>query len=146
MLHRPLGARSDGREPADDARAATASWPEGAQLTRVIYHLNTRNEDSEGRLQLLQADYEAEIENLLQDASAKVAAASEEGGGKAAAAAIAEKVAALEMWNVFPHGPGPLCRDLCGVLVVSPSSGEGWVVGGYRANMRYQRRRRTEDR
>ena len=67
-----------------------------AQLTKVIYHLNTRNEDSEGRLQLLQDDYEAEIENLLQDASAKVAAASEEGGGKAAAAAIAEKVAALE--------------------------------------------------
>jgi len=81
-----------------------------AQLTKVIYHLNTRNEDSEGRLQLLQDDYEAEIENLLQDASAKVAAASEEGGGKAAAAAIAEKVAALEMWNVFRHGPGPLCR------------------------------------
>ena len=67
-----------------------------AQLTKVIYHLNTRNEDSEGRLQLLQDDYEAEIESLLQDASAKVTAASEEGGGKAAAAAIAEKVATLE--------------------------------------------------
>ena len=83
-----------------------------AQLTKVIYHLNTRNEDSEGRLQLLQADYEAEIENLLQDASAKVAAASEEGGGKAAAAAIAEKVAALEMWNVFRHGLAH-CVCLC---------------------------------
>ena len=66
-----------------------------AQLTKVIYHLNTRNEDAEGRLQLLQDDYEAEIESLLQDASAKVAAASEENGGKAAAA-LAEKVEALE--------------------------------------------------
>jgi len=110
VLHRPLGARSDGREPADDAELHSKLCKKVAQLTKVIYHLNTRNEDSEGRLQLLQDDYEAEIENLLQDASAKVAAASEEGGGKAAAAAIAEKVAALEMWNVFRHGPGPLCR------------------------------------
>ena len=93
-----------------------------AQLTKVIYHLNTRNEDSEGRLQLLQDDYEAEIENLLQDASAKVAAASEEGGGKAAAAAIAEKVAALEMWNVFRHGPGPLCVSLLGLFFTLPCS------------------------
>ena len=67
-----------------------------AQLTKVIYHLNTRNEDSEGRLQTLQDDYEGEIESLLQDATAKVAAASEEGGGKQAAAAIAAKTAALE--------------------------------------------------
>ena len=67
-----------------------------AQLTKVIYHLNTRNKDSEGRLQTLQEDYEAEIESLLQDAAAKVSAASEEGGGKQAAAAIAEKAAALE--------------------------------------------------
>jgi ribosomal protein L12E/L44/L45/RPP1/RPP2 len=67
-----------------------------AQLTKVIYHLNTRNEDSEGRLQALQEDYEAEIESLLADASAKIAAASEAGGGKQAVAAIAEKAAALE--------------------------------------------------
>ena len=64
-----------------------------AQLTKVIYHLNTRNEDSEGRLQELQADYEAEVQSLQADATAKIAAAMD---GKQAAAALAEKAAAVE--------------------------------------------------
>ena len=36
-----------------------------AQLTKVIFHLNSKNEDQEFRLQELQRTYEAEIESIV---------------------------------------------------------------------------------
>ena len=47
-----------------------------AQLTKVIYHLNTKNEDQETRLALMQQTYEAEIERVVQDAAAKLSESS----------------------------------------------------------------------
>jgi len=43
-----------------------------AQLTKVIYHLNSKNEDQEARLADLQQRYEKEIANLEKDAEAKI--------------------------------------------------------------------------
>ena len=43
-----------------------------AQLTKVIFHLNTRNEDQETRLQNMQAAYEAEIDSIVADAAGKL--------------------------------------------------------------------------
>ena len=43
-----------------------------AQLTKVIYHLNTKNEDQEARLTDLQGRYETEIGSIEADAAAKL--------------------------------------------------------------------------
>ena len=43
-----------------------------AQLTKVIYHLNTKNEDQETRLVDLQQRYETEIEKMEADAASKL--------------------------------------------------------------------------
>lgn len=69
-----------------------------AQLTKVIYHLNTRNEDNDAKLQQMQADYEAEIASLLEESTAKINAAKEESGGqqKKAIIAMEKQVAELE--------------------------------------------------
>ena len=69
-----------------------------AQLTKVIYHLNTRNEDSDAKLQQVQADYEAEIASLLEESNQKITAAKDEGGGqqKKAIIAMEKQVAELE--------------------------------------------------
>ena len=69
-----------------------------AQLTKVIYHLNTRNEDNDAKLQQQQADYEAEIASLLEDSSAKINAAKDESGDqqKKAIIAMEKQVAELE--------------------------------------------------
>ena len=68
-----------------------------AQLTKVIYHLNTRNEDSDAKLQQVQADYEAEIASLLEESNKKITAAKDEGGGqKKAIIAMEKQVAELE--------------------------------------------------
>ena len=47
-----------------------------AQLTKVIYHLNTKNEDQETRLALMQQTYEAEIERVVQEAAEKLSESS----------------------------------------------------------------------
>ncbi|KMS94237.1 hypothetical protein BVRB_023430, partial [Beta vulgaris subsp. vulgaris] len=43
-----------------------------AQLTKVIFHLNTRNEDHEKEVIGLQRSYETEIDQILKDAYAKM--------------------------------------------------------------------------
>ena len=43
-----------------------------AQLTKVIYHLNSKNEDQEARLMDLQQRYEKEIGAIEADAAAKL--------------------------------------------------------------------------
>lgn len=43
-----------------------------AQLTKVIYHLNTKNDDHEFQLKNLTDTYESEIEEILQDTSRKI--------------------------------------------------------------------------
>eukprot|EP00941_MAST-03F_sp_MAST-3F-sp1_P005126 g5126.t1 len=43
-----------------------------AQLTKVIYHLNTRNEDNEAELDHLTRQHESELEQILSDAARKL--------------------------------------------------------------------------
>jgi len=43
-----------------------------AQLTKVIYHLNNKNEDHDFDLQELSEQYESEIEQILRDAADKI--------------------------------------------------------------------------
>lgn len=43
-----------------------------AQLTKVIHHLNTKNDDHEFQLQSLVDTYESEIEEILRDTSKKI--------------------------------------------------------------------------
>ena len=43
-----------------------------AQLTKVIYHLNNKNEDHEFDLQDVENQYECEIQNILQDTASKL--------------------------------------------------------------------------
>jgi len=43
-----------------------------AQLTKVIYHLNTRNDDHEQEMAALAAQHESEINGILQDAANKI--------------------------------------------------------------------------
>ncbi|KAG2388100.1 hypothetical protein C9374_000950 [Naegleria lovaniensis] len=44
-----------------------------AQLTKVIYHLNTKNDDHEFQLNSLADAYESEIEDIIRDTTAKLA-------------------------------------------------------------------------
>lgn len=43
-----------------------------AQLTKVIYHLNSKNEDHDLDMQDLAEQYEAELEQTLKDATEKI--------------------------------------------------------------------------
>ena len=43
-----------------------------AQLTKVIYHLNTRNEDFQSELKSAQRSHAGEVEEILQDAADKI--------------------------------------------------------------------------
>ncbi|KAJ9467336.1 hypothetical protein DIPPA_08475 [Diplonema papillatum] len=43
-----------------------------AQLTKVIYHLNTKNDDNEHQMQQITDMYETEIEDILADARRKI--------------------------------------------------------------------------
>ena len=43
-----------------------------AQLTKVIYHLNTRNDDHEQEMAALAAQHEGEINGILRDAASKI--------------------------------------------------------------------------
>ena len=43
-----------------------------AQLTKVIYHLNTKNEDHQAELSAITASHENEVEAILRDAAEKV--------------------------------------------------------------------------
>ena len=51
-----------------------------AQLTKVIYHLNTRNEDNDLRVQELRTHHDAELATVVKDAQAKIGAAQKEAG------------------------------------------------------------------
>ena len=43
-----------------------------AQLTKVIYHLNTKNDDHDWEIKSLTQQYETEISEILKDAAAKI--------------------------------------------------------------------------
>jgi predicted nucleic acid-binding Zn-ribbon protein len=43
-----------------------------AQLTKVIYHLNTRNEDHQSELDSLSANHQIEIQQVLRDAASRI--------------------------------------------------------------------------
>ena len=53
-----------------------------AQLTKVIYHLNTRNEDNDIRLAELKAASDAEVGAVVEDAQRKIAGARTEAEAK----------------------------------------------------------------
>jgi soluble cytochrome b562 len=44
-----------------------------AQLTKVIYHLNTRNEDHQSELEAMAYQHQMEIQQLALDAANKIA-------------------------------------------------------------------------
>lgn len=43
-----------------------------AQLTKVIYHLNTKNEDHAIELEVLANHHQIEIQNILRDAANRI--------------------------------------------------------------------------
>lgn len=43
-----------------------------AQLTKVIYHLNTKNEDSDDQIEGLKKQHESEVDQILRDAAKKL--------------------------------------------------------------------------
>lgn len=43
-----------------------------AQLTKVIYHLNTKNEDHQTELDILASNHQVEIQQILKDAAARI--------------------------------------------------------------------------
>jgi Family with sequence similarity 184, A and B len=43
-----------------------------AQLTKVIYHLNTRNEDHQSELDAIGLNHESETRELMRDAANKI--------------------------------------------------------------------------
>lgn len=68
-----------------------------AQLTRVIFMLNSRNEEAEGRLEELRERYEEQIRNAEQQAARTIAALQREAseGEKSRAEALRKEVDAL---------------------------------------------------
>ena len=66
-----------------------------AQLTKVIYLLNTRNEDAEGRLQELQQRFQQELEAVETDAQAKLEALKKANSPADAAAEMTRQLDAL---------------------------------------------------
>ena len=44
-----------------------------AQLTKVIYHLNTKNEDHQLEIDSIHANHQMEIQQVLRDAANKIA-------------------------------------------------------------------------
>jgi hypothetical protein len=44
-----------------------------AQLTKVIYHLNTKNEDHQTELEVMSSNHQAEIQQILRDAATRIA-------------------------------------------------------------------------
>ncbi len=43
-----------------------------AQLTKVIYHLNTKNEDHQTELDVLSSNHQVEIQQILKDAAVRI--------------------------------------------------------------------------
>ena len=43
-----------------------------AQLTKVIYHLNTKNEDHQTELDVMSTNHQMEIQQILRDAASRI--------------------------------------------------------------------------
>jgi hypothetical protein len=43
-----------------------------AQLTKVIYHLNTKNEDHQSEMDIMAVNHQQEVQQILRDAAAKI--------------------------------------------------------------------------
>lgn len=43
-----------------------------AQLTKVIYHLNTKNEDHQTEVDVMTSNHQMEIQQILRDAAARI--------------------------------------------------------------------------
>ncbi|RYH21333.1 hypothetical protein EON65_20905 [archaeon] len=43
-----------------------------AQLTKVIYHLNTKNEDHTLEMEVMSSNHQMEIQNILRDAANRI--------------------------------------------------------------------------
>ena len=73
--------RAGGVQPSAMAQVPADSFPDLhhkmskkiAQLTKVIYHLNTKNDMHDAEVQGVQDLYESEIDEIIRDAHAKLA-------------------------------------------------------------------------
>ena len=43
-----------------------------AQLTTVIYHLNTKNEDNQSEMDIMATNHQNEIQQILRDAATRI--------------------------------------------------------------------------
>jgi hypothetical protein len=43
-----------------------------AQLTKVIYHLNTKNEDHQTEMDIMSSNHQLEIQQILKDAALRI--------------------------------------------------------------------------
>jgi hypothetical protein len=43
-----------------------------AQLTKVIYHLNTKNEDHQSEIDILTQQHQMEVQQILRDAATRI--------------------------------------------------------------------------
>lgn len=62
-----------------------------AQLTKVIYHLNTKNEDHQTELDIMSTNHQMEIQQILRDAAARIGKFKE---------VIESKQANVSIWRV----------------------------------------------
>lgn len=67
-----------------------------AQLTKVIYHLNTKNEDHAVEVEQIQANHAQEIQQILRDATNRIAKFKENIENKQQAAAQDKLIASLQ--------------------------------------------------
>lgn len=80
-----------------------------AQLTKVIYHLNNKNEDNELDLQELAEQYETEIEQILKDTADKINHFKAQLDAANDAARIAE-LTRVRSWTSGSGQPGGACN------------------------------------
>lgn len=80
-----------------------------AQLTKVIYHLNNKNEDNELDLQELAEQYETEIEQILKDTADKINHFKAQLDAANDAARIAE-LTRVRSWTSGSGQPGSSCH------------------------------------
>ena len=67
-----------------------------AQLTKVIYHLNTRNEDHQSELDVLSYNYQVELQQIARDAASKIAKFKDLVDGRKLVSALEAQMVALK--------------------------------------------------
>lgn len=78
-----------------------------AQLTKVIYHLNTKNEDHQTEIDVMSSNHQMEIQQILRDAAARIGKFKE---------VIESKQANVSHYIVWQLNNSISNLDLCGSL------------------------------